>query len=267
MRTRAPVSTVDKDEPTADRQFISAVARGFHVMRAYGPEDQVLSNTELSRRTGLPKPTITRLTYTLCKLGYLSQDSTGRYRLDPHVLTLDFPVLARLNVREIARPMMQALAETSTVTVSLGMRDGLHMVFVQRMRSESPVVLQQDIGTRVPIARTALGRAYLAGLATKERASLFEDLHRATPASDWSALREKIEFEINRYHQHGYCLGGDWDTSLNGAAAPLVLPGGSVLALGCGGASAGLPKSKLLKLGLAVKDIVRRIELAQGSSP
>ena len=266
MRTRAPVSTVDKDEPTADRQFISALARGFHVMRAYGPEDQVLSNTELSRRTGLPKPTITRLTYTLCKLGYLSQDSTGRYRLDPHVLTLGFPVLARLNVREIARPMMQALAENSNVTVSLGMRDGLHMVFVQRIRSDSPVLLRQDIGTRVPIAKTALGRAYLAGLATKERASLFEDLHRATPASDWIALREKIESEINRYEQHGYCLGGDWDVSLNGAAAPLILPGGSVLALGCGGASAGLPKRKLLKLGLAVKDIVRRIELAQGSS-
>ena len=146
------------------------------------------------------------------------------------------------------------------------MRDGLHMVFVQRIRSDSPVLLRQDIGTRVPIAKTALGRAYLAGLATKERASLFEDLHRATPASDWIALREKIESEINRYEQHGYCLGGDWDVSLNGAAAPLILPGGSVLALGCGGASAGLPKRKLLKLGLAVKDIVRRIELAQGSS-
>ena len=266
MRLRVPASTVDKDEPTADRQFISALARGLNVMRAFRAEDPVLSNHEISSRTGLPRPTISRLTYTLCKMGYLSQDSAGRYRLDPHILTLGFPVLARLGVREIARPMMQALAESHGVTVSLGLRDGLHMVFVQRIRSDSPVVLHQDIGTRVPIARTALGRAYLAGLPTHERATLIEELHRASPAGDWKPLREKIELEFNRYREHGYCLGGDWDASLNGAAAPLVLPGRSVLALGCGGASAGFSDSKLQKLGLSIKDIVRRIELGQGSS-
>ncbi len=119
MRTHTPVSTVDKAEPTHDRQFVSALARGLKVMSVFGAEDQVLSNNEISHRTGLPKPTISRLTYTLCKLGYLSQDSAGRYRLDPHVLTLGFPVLARLSVREIARPMMQALAEQYGVTVSL----------------------------------------------------------------------------------------------------------------------------------------------------
>lgn len=266
MRIRTPVSTVDRDEPTIDRQFISALARGFNVLRAFRADDQVLSNNEIAQRTGLPKPTISRLTYTLCKLGYLSQDSVGRYRLDPHVLTLGFPVLARLGVREIARPMMQALAEHYGVSVSLGLRDGLHMVFVQRIRSNSPVVLHQDIGTRVPIAKTALGRAYMAGLPTHERAALIEELHRATPASDWTPLRKKIDSELERYQKHGYCLGGDWDSGLNGAAAPLVLPGRSVLALGCGAASKGWSDDKLRRLGLEIKDIVRRIELAQGST-
>ena len=266
MRTHTPVSTVDKAEPTHDRQFVSALARGLKVMSVFGAEDQVLSNNEISHRTGLPKPTISRLTYTLCKLGYLSQDSAGRYRLDPHVLTLGFPVLARLSVREIARPMMQALAEQCGVTVSLGLRDGLHLVFVQRIRSNSPVVLQQDIGTRVPIANTALGRAYIAGLSTHARATLIEELHRATPVSEWITLREQIESEVKHYQAHGYCLGGDWDFSLNGAAAPLVLPGRPLLALGCGAASAGLPNSKLRELGVQIRDIVRRIEFIHESS-
>lgn len=265
MRVRTPVSMVDRDEPTIDRQFITALARGFGVLRVFRAEDKVLSNHEIAQRTGLPKPTISRLTYTLCKLGYLSQDSAGRYRLDPHVLTLGFPVLARLGVREIARPMMQSLAERYGVSVAIGLRDGMHMVFVQRIRSNSPVALHQDIGTRVPIAKTALGRAYLAGLPTHERATLIEELHRATPADEWAPLRKKIDGELERYQELGYCLGGDWDSGLNGAAAPLVLPGRSVLALGCGAPSEGWPAGKAETLGLEIKDIVRRIELAQGS--
>jgi len=55
-----------------DRKFVTALARGLEVLRAFTPTEGLLGNGEIAERTGLPKPTVSRLTYTLTKLGYLA---------------------------------------------------------------------------------------------------------------------------------------------------------------------------------------------------
>ena len=267
MRPSASLTDVDRPDGTEDRQFVIALARGLSVLQAFGPGDDLLTNAAIASRARLPKATVTRLTYTLCKLGYLARDPavTG-YRLDPHILTLGFPVLARLGVRELARPMMQALAEQEGVTISMGMRDGAHMIYVERVRSSAPVVLQQDIGTRIPIALTALGRAYLAGLPDAERAALLEELRVLTPQDRWPSVHKGIERELERYRRKGYCFGGGWDPEITGVAAPLALPGRALLAMSCAGSRSLLPDRRLAAIGERLKGLVRRLGLAQKTS-
>jgi DNA-binding IclR family transcriptional regulator len=55
-----------------DRSFVVALSRGLDVLRAFHPSDGLLGNQEIAARTNLPKPTVSRLTYTLTKLGYLT---------------------------------------------------------------------------------------------------------------------------------------------------------------------------------------------------
>jgi hypothetical protein len=57
---------------TTDRSFVVALSRGLDVLRAFQPNDGLLGNQEIASRTNLPKPTVSRLTYTLTKLGYLT---------------------------------------------------------------------------------------------------------------------------------------------------------------------------------------------------
>jgi len=254
-------------DETDDRQFVIALARGLSVLQAFDPGDDLLTNAEIAARARLPKATITRLTYTLCKLGYLARDPAGGgYRLDPHILTLGYPVLARLGMRQLARPLMQALAEAEGLTVSMGLRDGAHMIFVERVRSSAPVVLQQDIGTRIPIATTALGRGYLAGLAPAEREAVMNELRAQTPAAKWAAVRKGVDRELARFAKQGWCVGGDWDAALSGVAVPLALPGRSVLSISCAGARAQLPDARLAAIGAQLKDLARRVALAQDTS-
>jgi len=74
----APEASVPLSQPTAtfsyehegDRQFATTLARGLEVLRCFTPLEPLLGNKEISVRTGLPKPTVSRLTYTLTKLGY-----------------------------------------------------------------------------------------------------------------------------------------------------------------------------------------------------
>lgn len=267
MRPIAATPTTAHPDEVEDRQFVIALARGLSVLQAFGPGDDLLTNAEIANRARLPKATITRLTYTLCKLGYLARDpaATG-YRLDPHILTLGFPVLARLGVRQLARPMMQALAEQEGLTVSMGMRDGTHMIYVERVRSSAPVVLEQDIGTRIPIATTALGRAYLAGLSAAERSALLEEVRASSPANIWPAVRKGVERELDRYRRRGYCFGGAWDPEITGVAVPLAMPGRTLLSVSCAGARAGLPDPRLASIGARLKDLARRLSLAQDRS-
>lgn len=257
LHQRNPAET----ESEGDRQFVIALARGLRVLQAYSVGDDVLSNLELSRRTGLPKPTISRLSHTLSRLGYLAPDPEGAgYRLQPHILTLGYPVLAGLGVRQIIRPLLQAIAAEEGVTAAIAMRDGMHMIFVERLRAPSVAVLEQDIGTRVPIATTAIGRAYLAGLPEPARAALLEEIRASGLPEWWPQLRDGIEREMARYADKAYCIGGDWNPELTGVAVPLALPNRVLVSIACHGVRARLSDERLDIVGERLKAIVRSLE-------
>ena len=109
-----------------DRQFVEALARGLEVLRAFKPNDGVLGNQDIAERTNLPRPTVTRLTYTLTKLGYLTYlERLGRYKLAPGALSIGYAAMANFRVREVARPFMQAVADEAKASVALGGPDRL----------------------------------------------------------------------------------------------------------------------------------------------
>src|ERR1041384_8142220 len=78
-----------------DRKFVTALARGLEVLRVFTPAEGLLGNGEIAERTGLPKPTVSRLTYTLTKLGYLSHvERLAKYPRAPAALALGYTALA-----------------------------------------------------------------------------------------------------------------------------------------------------------------------------
>src|SRR5258708_7003718 len=100
-----PASTFSY-EHEGDRQFATTLARGLEVLRCFTPLEPLLGNKEISVRTGLPKPTVSRLTYTLTKLGYLRHNMRlGKYQLGSAGLSIGYPLLPSVNVRPVARPL------------------------------------------------------------------------------------------------------------------------------------------------------------------
>src|ERR1700730_13694970 len=90
-------------EHEGDRQFATTLARGLEVLRCFTPLEPLLGNKEISVRTGLPKPTVSRLTYTLTKLGYLRHNMRlGKYQLGSAVLSIGYPLLASMKVKQAA---------------------------------------------------------------------------------------------------------------------------------------------------------------------
>ncbi len=246
-----------------DRKFISALARGLEVLRAFTPTEGLLGNGELVQRTGLPKPTVTRLTYTLTKLGYLAYvERLGKYQLAPAALALGYSALANMRIRQIARLPMQELADQTGGSVALGTRDRLDIIYVEHSRSRHGIMLRLGLGSRIPIANTAMGRALIAGLPESERDWLLGYLRREA-GKGWPKLRAGIERAIDEVATRGFTLAlGEWERDINAVGVPLVAPDGSgVFAFNCGAPSFQFTREKLEReIGPRLVNMVRNVE-------
>ena len=195
------------NEESDDDQFVSALARGLKLLRCFEPGQPFLGNQEFAERTGFSKATVSRLTYTLVRLGYLNyHPDKYRYSLGSAVLVTAYPHLANMRVRRYARPLMQELANQVQGVVSLGIRHGMAMVYVESCASEasgSPVIV--GLGSRIPLARTAMGRAYLAALPEATRITLLEQIKARDPQG-WTTTYESIRQALVRYGRDGFCL-------------------------------------------------------------
>lgn len=226
---------------------VSALERGIAVLRCFSEERRLLSPTELSRLTGIPRPTATRLASTLVTLGFLKQDpATDGYMLGPGVVSLARVFLAGLDVRAAARPHMQALADAFGGSVYLGIRDGLEMVLVEACRARASMLAARlDVGSRAPIASSALGRAYLSAIEPTERDALIETLRLARGA-EWSIVAPGLKRSLEEAREHGWCISaGEFHREINSVSVPLVGPQGEVMSLNCGGAAFAFTEERL----------------------
>jgi DNA-binding IclR family transcriptional regulator len=232
-----------------DRHFVTALARGLELLACFRSGDKMLGNQELAERSKLPKSTVSRLTYTLTKLGYLQYDEqAGKYRLGTATLALGSAMLSRLDIRQMARPLMQELADFSHTMVSLGMRDRLSMIYVENCRSQAALTLRLDVGARIPVASTAMGRAYLAEVSSNERNDILERV-RDLDELAWPTLRDRVARAVDEYRTLGCCTSfGDWQPDVNAIAIAFrPSENAAPLSINCGGPAFNLSPEFLLE--------------------
>jgi DNA-binding IclR family transcriptional regulator len=139
----------------------SMLERGVQVLQAFRPHGGTLSLATLVERTGLPKPTVHRIAEELWELGLLERQPVG-YRLGLGLFELGELVPAKADLREIALPFMQDLYEAIHETVHLGIRDGLDVVYAEKIHGHGGVDVPSRVGGRLPLSSTAVGKALLA---------------------------------------------------------------------------------------------------------
>ncbi|HRE20598.1 MAG TPA: IclR family transcriptional regulator [Rhabdaerophilum sp.] len=261
----------DDDLAGGDRQFVVALQRGLDILRCFRPTDEALGNQELADRTRLPKATVSRLTYTLSKLGYLVYlEETGRYRMGVRVLGLGYACLSGLKIRETAMPYMQALANLAGdgSLVSLGGRDDLAMIYIACARSAGMVSLQLNVGSRISLSRSSMGWAYLAAISDAERAELLPRLADKAGPDRWPVIEAGIQRAAQEIAERGFCINvGEWHAQVHSVAVPFRMPHQDmpVLAFNCGGPSYLLSKERLEKdLGPRLVELVRNVATAGG---
>jgi DNA-binding IclR family transcriptional regulator len=241
-----------RDPAEGDRQFVTALHRGLQILRCFRPNDNGLGNLEIAKRSGLPNSTVSRLTYTLSKLGYLLYDEqTGRYRMGVAVLGLGYACVAGMHIRETAQHYMQNMADKygDGLMVALGGRDQLTMTYIACARSEGIITLQLNVGSRISLARSAMGRAYIAGAGEKERTCLLQAIRESVGEAQWPRIEDGILEAIEQVRTQGFYANiGGWHGDINAVAVPSRSASSEtpLLAFNCGGPAYLWAKDKLM---------------------
>lgn len=257
-----------------DRQFSATLERGLRVLACFDARCPFLTNKEISARTGIPSPTVSRLTYTLTMLGYLKfhrdLGKYGKYQLGTAVLSLAHPLLANVSLRQVARVPMRELAERFNGWVSLGSRERLSMVYIEATRGNSTLDVKPDIGQTFAIPVSAMGRAYLAALSPAERENMI-NLLRVQQRELLEKYYPKIEASRADYSRHGFCVSlGDYHHETYAVAVPYRVPEINELMVFncavrlCGRSPDELTEHLINDIGPALVNMVASIKRAQG---
>lgn len=251
-----------------DRNFVTALARGLEILRCFGPSDEYLGNAELAKRTSIPRPTVSRMTATLTQLGYLRYaEHLEKYRLGPGVLDLGYRYLASEGVRDIARPFMQELADATDCLVAIGSPDNTSITYIQTCQGSGPMVLRLSVGSRVDMATSAAGRAFLAGLKPEAREPYYDALRALNPEA-WPEQLKGLEKAYLEYKKYGFCTSdAEWNRDVSAVGVPLILDNGAqVVPFNCGGSSLRLSRRILIEnLGPRLKEVVEQVrQMVQG---
>jgi IclR family transcriptional regulator, pca regulon regulatory protein len=163
---RPPLSSVSADSRPSDKSgdFVQSLDRGLAVIRAFGPDRERLSLSDVARATGLTRAAARRFLLTLVKLGYVRSD--GReFSLRPRVLELGYAYLSGLALPEVAAPHLEALVARVRESSSISVLDGDQIVYVSRVSTKRIMTVAISVGTRFPAYATSMGRVLLAELA------------------------------------------------------------------------------------------------------
>ena len=209
-------------DSAGDAAFATTLAKGLVVLEAFKAGSRLLGNMEISVRTGIPRPTVARLTHTLAELGYLHYDrDLAKYRVGVRALHMAHPLLADMPFRQLARPLMQEFAQSVRGTVSIGLLDGTAMVYVETARSGDVGPHTPDIGMPIPVISTAMGRAASAILPLADGTMLDARL-QAEDAGLWSEFGALYRRGLGQCADQGFCTCiGEYMASIHAVAAPL----------------------------------------------
>jgi DNA-binding IclR family transcriptional regulator len=230
-----PRRRVAADAPRDDPQFAQTLERGLRVLQCFSANAPALGNSELAQMTGLPRPTVSRLTYTLIELGYLRRrEDNGRFEVGTGVLCLGYPVLARLAFRRVAMPHLSHLAKAIDGIAAISVRDRLRMVTLENSMKRDIFRRRADTGFTLDFIGSTVGRGWLAGATASERDRLFREITRSAPG-ELDRVREDYQDLLRQLARDGFAsLPGAVRPNTTALATPLRRrPGDELLVLSC----------------------------------
>jgi DNA-binding IclR family transcriptional regulator len=211
------------------RPGATVASRLLALLGAFDADHRALTLSDLARRADLPVPTAHRLVGELLAWGALVRRSSGEYVVGRRVWDLGLLAPAQSGLRQVASPFLNDIYGATLATVHLAVREGAQVLYIDRVSGHASVPVVSQIGSRLPMHATGVGKVLLAYAPQSIQTEVFENLTRITPYTITQPGR--LLDEIRRVHREGYAVTSE-EMSLGACsvAVPIRVADGNVVA-------------------------------------
>ena len=207
----------------ASRYLVPGLQRGLQLLAQFRQDTPTLTGAELSRRLGVPRASVFRLLQTLEHLGFVERlGDSAQYRLGIAVLRLGFEYLASMELTENGRPVLDDLSNSTGYSGHLAVRDGTEVVFVAKTVGNPTLFSAIQVGARLPVHATVLGRVLLAGQSIEQLRLLYpaKELKKFTNQTPLTVADLKNRVDADAARGFGVSQGG-YEVGISTIAAPV----------------------------------------------
>lgn len=212
-----------KEKQPPDKSLIQSILKAVDVLGIIGREQPVSLST-LTRKSGLKKSTVARLTKTLIQAGVIEQNSLDKmYSLGIWAVEMGSRVLNHLEVRRLSRPLIDHFIAKRRMSVLVSILQRSDIIFIDKVPAPETYRISMTVGDRAPAYCSASGKAMLAYLDEDTLLDILKEkplkIITANTITDVGVLLEDLE----RTRQRGYAL--DLEERLVGiysVAAPIL---------------------------------------------
>ncbi len=217
---------------SGDPNFMTSLARGIAVIRAFTQQKRRLTISQLSQRTGIPRAAVRRCLYTLAQLGYVNADENKEFSLSPRILSLGHAYLSSTPLSSAAQPLLDRVSDSLHESSSIALLEGDEILYVARSSTNRRIMsVDLGIGTRLPAYCTSMGRVLLAFLPPAEQDAYLSRVRlvRYTPRTITAPDKLRREFETIR--RAGFAIvDQELEVGLRSIAVPVRGHAGAVVA-------------------------------------
>jgi IclR family pca regulon transcriptional regulator len=188
-----------------DPNFMTSLARGLSVVRAFTGASPQLTIAEVAKISGLPRAAARRCLYTLERLGYVGSDDR-RFSLRPKILALGYAFLSATPLAATLQPVLERVSETVHESCSAAVLDDDEIVYIARAATKRIMSVTLNVGSRLPAYCTSMGRVLLAHLSRTDLDAYLGRV-RLKPYTDRTITsRDGLRRALDQVREKGYAV-------------------------------------------------------------
>jgi DNA-binding IclR family transcriptional regulator len=209
----------------------TVTSRALGLLGAFDPQHRQLTLTELAARADLSLPTAHRLIAELVAWGALERRESGAYVVGRRVWDLGLLAPVQTGLRQVAEPFLHDIYAATLATVHLAVREGLEVLYLDRLSGHRSVPIVSRVGTRLPAHATAVGKVLLAHAPDDVQETALRSLTRVTPYTITNPAT--FRRQLARTRSEGYATTSE-EMSLGACsvAVPIMRNGEAIAAVG-----------------------------------
>lgn len=214
-----------------DTKGASVIVNAIAVLRSFTADEPLLGVTEIANRIGLHKSTVSRILATFEQENLVERDAdTRRFRLGLGLIAVAGPLLAELEERRVAYPVLRELTERTGETSALMMWEGNESICVEQIASRHQIKHTTPLGARYNDALSSSVQVFLATEPEERVRSLLRSGAVTYPGLDETSL-EGYLLRLKDDSSRGWAINyGESSLDEVGVAAPVYDHRGDVVA-------------------------------------